>query len=339
MSGEVERVGRGQGAYAVRRAHLSSRARQRLQQSVPAETLRAYRREWPKFLAWCADRGWLPLPASSDAVTNWVSERCDAGHSESIIKQGIAAVMFFHDQANVPEAQRPDTSDAWRVVRGYRRERVESGWWPEEAATFTIEELRLMCATLPEGKLSTVRDRAILTAGTSIFARRSMLIDLDLKDVQVVGPGELVLRVTRGKEDQWAQGRGVEVTAGSHPMSDPVGALAQWMDVLHGQGIVDGPLFRRLVWAKRGHRVLDHRLNASWVNKLVKQTAEDAGLKAPSGRKYRAHSLRAAGATISLRAGKPPVVVARRGGWSPKGNQVHTYNRPEENNNAMEGLM
>lgn len=342
MSGdELERFG-ALGDVSVRRSQLSDRARRMLQLSVPKNTLLAYEREWPKFLAWCAAWGESPLPAASDTLTNWVAERCAAGHSESIIKQGIAAVVFFHDQADdeeVPKALYPDTSDAWRVVRWYHNERVASGWRPDEAAAFTVEELRAMCAALPDGELWTVQARAVLTLGTTMFARRSILVGIDAEDVSFSPDGKARVFVSRAKEDQWARGRKVPVSAGSHPLSDPVGSVAAWRGILESRRLVPGPLFRKLNKTTFGWSISEHRMYPGYVGKIVKRAAAAAGLEAPSGRKYRAHSLRASGATIAFDAGRPAVQIARDGGWSEKGNQVHAYNRPETHDSAMDGLL
>lgn len=338
MSGSELEQARGREVERV--SPFARRAQELGKLTVPENTSRAYQREWAKWLDWCIAQGVEPYPADSDALTVWVAERCAAGNSESIIKQGIAAVMHEHKMdKKLPKSKYPDTAGAWAVVRKYRTMLVESGWRPDEAAAFTVGELRAMCAALPEGKLSTFQARAVLTAGTPLFARRSMLVAIDVEDVTFAENGNVRVFVSKAKEDQWARGRKVPVPAGSHPMSDPVGALAEWVGVLRAHGMAEGPLFRRLALGKEGERLSWHRMHPAYVGKIVKRAAKAAGLQAPSGRTYRAHSLRASGATIAFDARRPAVQIARDGGWSEKGNQVHTYNRPETHDSAMEGLL
>lgn len=320
-----------------RRTHLSESAARRLRDSVPKETFKAYKREWRKFLTWCQQQDASALPVSSDNLTNWIAERCDLGHSLSIIEQALSAVVFFHDQYDVAERHMPNRDDAWRVIGAYRRQLVESGWRRDEAATYTIDELRRMSATITDDVLG-IRDRAALLLATGAFARRSQIVGLDCGDVRFTH-GKVVLYIAKSKEDQRAVGRHIAVDPGAHHLSDAVGALRAWVNVLEFRGISSGPLFRRLVSTGVTHKVLEYRMDGAWLGRVVKNAALEAGLSAPSGRRYRAHSTRASGATMAFRARKPTTEIARHGGWSLKGTQVHLYNRPEDQESVTEGLM
>lgn len=316
------------------RTQLSRSAAVWLFKSVPKETFFAYQREWYKFIDWCRYHDVEHLPVFSDHLTNWVAHRCDAGDSQSAIKQGISAVVFFHDQYKKPK---PDRRDAWRVLAAYRRQLIDSGWRPDEAATYTVDQLRAMTATFPDTTLG-VRDKAALLVATGAFARRSQLVGLDIGDVQFTR-GKIVLFIARSKEDQQAKGRKLVIDPGAHPASDAVGALRDWVNVLSSKGIRSGPLFRRMWKTSFGYTVKDDRLDAEWLGRVVKSAILEAGISAPSGRTYRAHSTRASGATMAFRAQKPSVAIARHGGWSEKGTQHHTYNRPEDQESVTEGLM
>jgi len=323
-----------------RRARLTGQAKEWLHKSVPKETFKAYKREWDKFLAWCAYNDVGPLPVLSDHLTNWVAERANAGHSISIIEQGISAVVFFHDQYNVAEKHMPDRTDAWRVLSAYRRSLIDSGWRPDEAATYTVDQLRAMVATIPDDTALGIRDRAALLVATGAFARRSQLVGLDIGDTHF-SRGRVVLHIVKSKEDQQARGRKLVIDPGAHPQSDPVGALREWVNTLSARGIRSGPLFRqtRTNTTPLGYSILDYRLEGRWLGRVVKNAVREAGISAPSGRTYRAHSTRASGATMAFRAGKPSAAIAAHGGWSPKGTQHHTYNRPEDQESVTEGLL
>ncbi|WP_307545423.1 tyrosine-type recombinase/integrase [Streptomyces sp. V3I8] len=316
---------------------MSESARRRLQGSVPDETLRAYKREWPRFVAWCQGEGEPSLPCSTDALTNWVADRCDAGNGLSAIKQGIAAVVFFHDQANVHEKLMPDTGDAWRIVGAYKKERADAGHREVRAEVFTPEELRLMVATLPqERRVARLRDGAMLTAGTSSFVRRSNLVRFDLPDLTFTDDGDARLFKTYSKTDQAARGHPVTIPPGEHELSDPVGWLRAWREEMRKQGINDGPLFRRI---SRTGRILPYRLHASHLNNLVKQTAKAAKLEPRPNTTYRAHSTRASGATAAAEAGAAFSQICEQGDWSEKGTQAQIYIRPTKKDNAMRGVL
>ncbi|MEV7675002.1 tyrosine-type recombinase/integrase [Streptomyces sp. NPDC088752] len=265
-----------------------------------------------------------------------MADRADEGCSVSMLRQGIAAVMFFHDQANVHEKLLPDTADAWRIVGQYKKERADAGHRPLQAEIFTPEELRRMVATLPAGRVSTLRDRAMLTAGTSSFVRRSNLARFDLPDLTFLKNGDVRLFKTYSKTDQGALGHPVMIPPGSHEMSDPVGALRAWVDELHRQGITDGPLFRRISSAER---ILPYRLQPSHLNRLVKKTTSAAGLKPRPGTRYSAHSTRASGASAAAENGASVAQISEQGGWSPTGTQALTYIRPKEKDNPMRGVL
>lgn len=323
-------------AINPRRANLSDAARRRLQKSVSDETVRAYAREWKRFTDWCVNNGVFSLPAPTDAVTNWVADRCDMGDGLSAIKQGIGAVVFFHDQANVPEALVPDTADAWRVVGQYKKERVDSGYRETKAAVVDPEELRRMVATLPLDRVASIRDRSLLIVGMSSFLRRSNLVRFDIPDLDFLPNGDVKAHITRSKTDQKAGGREVTLPPGTYELSDPVGALKAWVDELTRQGITDGPLYRRISSAGR---ILEYRLHSSWVNTLVKQTAKAAGLKPQPNTRHSAHSLRASGATAAADNNAPTSLICEQGGWSEKGTQVTGYMRSKKKDNAMRGVL
>jgi len=323
---------------STRRSGLTASARRRLVGSVSEETLIAYKREWAKCLEWCQANGVVPIPMPTDALTNWVAERCDLGHSVTMIKQGISAVVFFHDQHPGLALQLiPERHDAWRILNGYQSELVASGWRPDEAAAFTAEELRKMCAMMPAGQGSSLRDKVILTVGTARYARRSVLVRIQMDDVRFTDDGDAVIYIPKDKTRK--VGVWKTVSAGEDPLSDPVGALRDWIDYLHAQRRRDGPLLRQFQWTGTGGYLTDNPVTPQYIGTVVKRWAKAADLEAPSGRRYRAHSLRASGATIAFDADRPAVQIAWDGDWSPKGNQVHQYNRKESGKTALKGLL
>lgn len=248
--------------------------------------------------------------------------------------QGVSAVLFFHNQAGLKNTL--DAEDCWKLITAHRRRRAAAGRRTNQAAVIMLPELRTMNATLPDGKLSTLRDRAILQVGAAMFGRRSNIVMPDIGDVYFRPDGRAEIFLAHSKTDQRAKGKTVVISPGSHPMSNPTETLRTWIDALAAQGITDGPLFRRV---SRSDRILPHRLNAEWVNRLVHETAEAAGMKPPPHRTYRAHSLRASGATMAWLAGKSVEEICRQGGWSVSSPVVYKYLRPEASSGVMDGVM
>lgn len=302
--------------------------------TVPQQTRDAYEPQWDSFTQWCADHKRNPLPASEADLVNWVMQRINARNGVSSIAQGISAVRWVHKKAGYDE--QPSSKRAWAMQRHYRQQRIDEGWRPTKSATVTVDEFRKMVATLPDDTPSGSRDRAILAIGLSGFFRRSNIVRLDIGDVMTTEWGDFQLYVTRSKTDQAARGRLRTIPPGDNPLSDPVGLLNGWLNVLEAQGVTEGPLFRPV---SRGSRVLDRRLNPDWIRRVVKKAAADAGLKSLKNRPYRAHTLRSSGVTVARRAGKPWDLIKEQGDWSERSTAVFGYEQPEEQDNAMRGVL
>ncbi|GIH51632.1 hypothetical protein SAMN05421833_12946 [Microbispora rosea] len=52
---------------------LSDAARAAVLAGMPESTRRAYARDWSAFTTWCAERGRVPLPATAETVTEYVT--------------------------------------------------------------------------------------------------------------------------------------------------------------------------------------------------------------------------------------------------------------------------
>ncbi len=304
--------------------------------------MRAYEREWRKFVAWCEARSEVALPCHDDAVTNWVAERCEAGEGLSAIKQGVSAIVFNHEgQEGLTDEDVPNTQDAWRIIVAYQRDLADAGVKENKAAAFTAKQFRAMQATLPEGKLSTVRDRAMAATAVGGHYRRSNIRRLNIADVtepeddSYKGPPRLRVRVRRSKTDQRARGRTNTLTSGQHPLTDPVGLLQAWLTALAEQGITDGPLWRPI---SRSGRILDRRLHDDYLRTLIRDMARAAKVTNQAGRRYSAHSTRATGVTLARQAGKSWDAIRDHGGWSPKSSVVYGYDRPDDEGDAMAGV-
>lgn len=313
---------------------LSDNTRALLGRTIPEATRKAYGREWDLFVRWCADHRRNPLPASDADLDNWVADRISARDSLSRVANGISAVRWVHKTAKYNN--QPSSENAWKLHRQYRVDRLDEGWRPTKSATVNAEEFRRMVATLPHDKPAGIRDRAILAIGLSGFFRRSNIMRLHIGDVMPTERGDYRLTVTRSKTDQAGRGRVRVIPPGEHALSDPVGLLEAWMAVLEAHGITEGPLFRAIT---PSGRILARQMNPEWVRLVVKRSAEAAGLKSLRHRPYRAHTLRSSGVTLARRAGKSWDLICEQGDWSGKSPVVYGYEQPEEQDNAMRGVL
>jgi integrase len=138
------------------------------------------------------------------------------------------------------------------------------------------DDIIAMLATLDQGSLRGIRDRAILLIGFAGRLHRSEIVGLDVQKGQTDDGGgwvevgdERLLVTLRGR----TRFRTVEIGRGSSDATCPVAALEMWLRFAR---ITHGPLFRRVTG--RGKLVGSQRLNGQEVARLVKRTALAAGM-------------------------------------------------------------
>ena len=161
-------------------------------------------------------------------------------------------------------------------MRGIRR---SLGAASNRKAPATAEKIVAM-APVVGGRLSEIRDRALLLIGFAGAFRRSELVALDVEDVEEVPEG---LRVTirRSKTDREDLGAVVALPRGS--VACPVAAFRAW---IRAAGITAGPVFRPVA---KGERLQNVRLTDRSVAKIVKAHAVRVGLDPTA---FAGHSLR-----------------------------------------------
>lgn len=330
----VERTGGGLSAPGHTEADLtvSETTHARIRDGIPANTRRAYERQWDTFAAWCANQGRTPLPATPHTLAEYVSTLCDDGKAPSSIEQAIAVVRTKHRLAGYPK--QPDTEAARVVLRHYRRDRAENGQRGQrEAPPVTIDALRAMIGTCDLATLTGLRDRLLLVLGLALMGRRSELIALTFADVTESDDG-LEITIRTSKTDKDSVGEVVAIPRGSHPLTDPVAVWRDWLAAMAAHGITSGRLLRSI--NRHGH--IGSSLHGNSVNAIVRRLAVAADV--PNAENYTAHSLRAGGATVAYAAGVPVSVIAKHGRWKEGSPVVLRYIRAVDRwkDNAMRNV-
>ncbi|WP_020578892.1 hypothetical protein [Actinopolymorpha alba] len=72
-----------------------------------------------------------------------------------------------------------------------------------------------------------------------------------------------------------AVGAVVTIPPGMHPSTDPVRVVRAWLDALAAQGVMDGPLLRRV---NRSGRLQPGGMSPAAVNQRIRTLARAAGL-------------------------------------------------------------
>lgn len=298
---------------------LSARTVERMERSIPAETRRAYDRQWRQFADWCGAHGRTAMPATPETLAEYVSSLVDDDKSPATIEQAIAAARTAHRYAG--HRGLPETDAARAVLKVHKRDRAERGQRRRKAPAVTLEPLRAMVDALDTATAAGLRDRALLVLGFAMMGRRSELAALRTDDLTFTEDGLTVL-VRASKTDQQAAGASVHLPYGSHASTCPVRTVRAWLAALEGSGLADGPLFRRIT---RHGALQDGGMSGAAVNERVRTLAERAGV--PDAAKFTAHGLRAGGPTEAARRGVPVAHIAEHGRWSKASPVVHEYVR------------
>lgn len=320
------------GAHTAADHALSEHTRRLIADGVPANTRRAYARQWAAFTAWCADHGRLALPATGATLAEYTAALCTAGQAPASIEQALAAVRTMHRLSGHPG--QPSTEAARLALRAHKRRRAEGGGRGQrEAPPITIDALRAMVAACDLATTRGRRDRLLLVLGLALMGRRSELVALLRDDVREVADG-LEVTIRTSKTDKDSAGETIAIPRGSHPLTDPVTAWRDWLTALDQAGQDGGRLLRRV----NRHGGVGPSLGADAVNVIVRDLAVRAGV--PSAETVTAHSLRAGGATVAYAAGVPVAVIAKHGRWAPASPVVLRYIRAVDRwrDNAMRNV-
>lgn len=259
-------------------------------QAKAANTLRAYISDWNQFEGWCDERGLEPLPARPEAVATYLAALALAGKADTTIGRHLAAIGWKHRQdGEVPPSVRDTHNVIADTLAGIRREaRTRPS---ARKAAITARELAAMIAAAEGEGTRSLRDRAILALGLAAALRRSELVGLELRDVELVDQG-LKLTLRHSKTDQEGEGQVIAVPAGK--VLKPVERLKAWLAV-RGHGA--GPLFYQI--DPQG-RLTDEPMSDRSIVRLIQKYAGRVGLDPET---VGGHSLRAGFLTEASRNG------------------------------------
>ncbi|MFM5923479.1 MAG: tyrosine-type recombinase/integrase [Novosphingobium sp.] len=259
-------------------------------QAKAANTIRAYTSDWKQFEGWCDERSLEPLPARPEAVATYLAALALAGKADTTIGRHLAAIGWKHRQdGQVPPVQRDARMVIADTLAGIRREqRVRPS---ARKAAITARELAAMISAADGQGTRTIRDRAILALGLAAALRRSELVALEARDVEMVDKG-LKLTLRHSKTDQEGEGQVIAVPSGKS--LKPVERLKAWLAVRGGSA---GPLFTRI--DPQG-KLTDREMSDRSIARLIQKYAGIVGLDPAT---VGGHSLRAGFLTEASRTG------------------------------------
>jgi integrase len=273
-------------------------------QSRSDATKRAYRADWQDFCAWCQHLGLESLPASENTVARYLTQLAEGSyeHKPADQRKPLKVATLTRRLASISQAHQlaghhsPTASELVRTrMKGIRR---ALGTRQDQAAAATIEVVRAMVYTLPEGNMG-LRDRALLLVGFAGAFRRSELVALNVADIRFVPEG-MIVTLRRSKTNQEGATEEIGIARGRVAETCPVRSLQAWLNAAR---ITEGPIFRPL---DKHDNVRPRRLTDHAVGLIVKRAAERAGLDPTP---FSGHSLRAGLVTSAYAADIPEHVI------------------------------
>ncbi|WP_081852022.1 site-specific integrase [Pseudorhizobium marinum] len=270
---------------------LPDHVREYLEQSIGANSRRAYASDLKRFRKWGGK-----LPSDATVLATYFADHAET-HSISTLRRWAASLSRAHTALGFvdPTKQEPARS----TLRGISRHR---GAAKRCAEPLLRDDLFLALDRLGSS-VRDVRDRALLLVGFAAGFRRSELAALDFNDVAFVRHG-VIITLRRSKTDQDGFGRDIAIPFGK-TRHCPVAALEAWLSCA---SILAGPIFRSV---SKGGIPQARCLSAEAVSNIVKQRVAMIGLD-PS--KFSGHSLRAGFATTAAQAGVPSWKIRQQTG-------------------------
>jgi integrase len=272
-------------------APLDEHVESLVRDSLAENTRRAYLSDLAHFESWGGQ-----VPATDQLIASYLAAYAETA-STATLRRRVASLSKAHRALGVPNPTQSELVKA--VLCGIKR----SSGRPQKQAKALLRDDLLVVLDAIGGDLRDARDKALLLVGFAGGFRRSELVGLDDKDIELVRQG-IIIHLRRSKTDQEGTGRKIGIPFG-RTRHCPVTAVEQWRA---RSGIAEGALFRPV----DRHNVISHqRLSGEAVSLVVKERLAVAGMN-PLG--YSGHSLRAGLATSAAQSGAPAWKIRQQTG-------------------------
>ena len=262
---------------------------------LSGHTVRALRSDLARFAAWCAERGFRPLPARAATVAAYIEEAA-ADRAPGTVRRYLSSIASAHRAAGEanPAARAAVQGALKRVCR-------RNGCRQTQALGLTWTLRRRLIEAAGDRTID-ARNRAMLAVAYDAMLRRSELVALQVDDLLTDRGGCASLLVRRAKTDP--EGGGAML----YLHRDTVRLVRAWLDA---SGIRAGPLFRSV----RRNGTLGGALPESQVPRIYKAMAERAGLKAEVVDRIAGHSPRVGAAQDMIASGIGVPAIMQAGRW------------------------
>lgn len=267
----------------------------RLEGAYAPSTMRSYYSDVGIFVSWCEKRSLVPFPASVETVCQFLEAQAP-GKAPSTVKRRLYAIRKIHRLLRLSDPTwDEDINLTFRRIRRAKHSR------PKQAKGMTKDYLEKFLAVQPNSPWG-LRNRAMISLGYDLLTRRSELVALATKDIELRDDGTLSALIRRSKADPYGMGRIAFTSARTATL------VQTWLD---WRGPDVAPLFCPIYQGIP----IDRALGTSTIKRLIKNSARQAGLDHKEVNDFSGHSMRVGAAQDLLCAGHDTAAIMRAGGW------------------------
>lgn len=267
----------------------------RMEGAYAPATIKGYFTDLTDFENWCRAKQYNPFPASPLMVCAYLEYVAIEG-SVSTVQRRMYAISRSHRLLRLSDPTRDE--DVHLVMRRIMRSKHCR---PKQAKGLTKPYLEQFLEAQPDSPWG-IRNRAIISLGYDILARRSELVALMSSDVEELADGTLRLIIRRSKTDPFGMGR---LTFTSRRTARLVAEWLAWR----------GPDIEPLFCGIYQHKAINRPLGTDTIKLVIKRTAKACGLDQAEIDAFSTHSLRVGAAQDLLCNGHDTAAIMRAGGW------------------------
>lgn len=255
-------------------------------QVLSESTKKFYRIDFRIFSQWCLSLDLDPIPAKPETIADFLSSQAMAGIKPATLVRRLAAIKSAHEYQSQPT--NPTQHKIVRaVLKGIKR---TVGVAPNKKAPITADRLESIISHCDKSLIG-LRDKALLLLGFAGAFRRSELVGLTVKDIELTPEG-IKITIRKSKGDQEGKGQTIAILNGVRFR------VVEWLNKwLHEAHINDGHLFRSI---KKGGKISENSLSTRAVSNIIKRYAGRCGLNIDN---FSGHSLRSGFITSGAQAG------------------------------------
>jgi len=277
-------------------SHIWTAQIERLNGAYAPATIKSYYTDMRTLVDWCVRRGLNWSALSPEDVCDFLEHEARRGLCHGTLLRRVYSARRVFTLAGILDPT--DDPEVGLCLRRIARARPTR---PKQARGLSLATLNKFLDVQPDTPWG-LRNRALLSLGYDLLARRSEITALRGEDVSWRRDGTLEVILRRSKADQFGRGRIAFTSSRSAEL------LSDWLEWRGGD--ID-PVFCAIY---RGVAI-NRPLSGSTVKNIIKSSAHAAGYDQWVVDAFSTHSLRVGAAQELLRRGHDSVAIMRAGGW------------------------